>query len=179
MSKISNSPNRISFQKSNYIKRQLEKGETVNQSYLDLFDTLTDRHNNRFDDPENRLNNLEYDFLTTDWILKKVRTSDQYAQNLYAALCNNNFIKHNVIQILKEQYWSCSWRYAGGIIADMKQKGDYIDWYCSGMGGLSTYDESGQEDMDKKKYVAESIVTDEIREDLLKLGWSVVDNSDN
>ena len=102
--------------------------------------------------PEWQKNNLEYDLRTTDWILEKVRSSVIYAQHLYAALCNNDFIKNDVFEILKENDWGCSWRYAGGILADMRQEGDYMDWYCSGNEGE---------------------VTDEIREDLLKLGWLV------
>jgi hypothetical protein len=31
----------------------------------------------------------------------------------------------------------------------------------------------------EKNFVSESLVTDEIRADLLKLGWLVVDNSDD
>jgi hypothetical protein len=53
----------------------------------------------------------------------------------------------------------------------MRQQGDYIDWYCSGIGsGLGNGDEDGT-----KGYVGESVVTDEIRADLKQLGWIVVD----
>jgi hypothetical protein len=119
-------------------------------------------------------NNLEYDLRTCDPILKKVRTSDQYAQNLYAALCNMQWQKLEVIPILKQDLWSCSWRHSGGIIADMRMKGDYIDWYCSGMGdGLGNGDPDGA-----KGYVAEGAVTDEIKEDLKQLGWVQVEWDD-
>jgi hypothetical protein len=102
-------------------------------------------------------------------MLEKVRASDTYAQNLYAAMCNNNFQKMDVFPILKNQLWSCSWRYAGGIIADMLEKGDYIDWYCSGIGdGLGNGDTTGD-----KGYVSESVVTEEIAKDLEQLGWQV------
>ena len=77
------------------------------------------------------------------------------------------FIKLDVIPILKDQRWSASWRHAGGIVADMLQQGDYIDWYCSGMGeGLGNGDADGT-----KGYVPEGTVTEEIKEDLNKLGW--------
>ena len=122
-------------------------------------------------DPNWQKNNMEYDLRSTDWILTKVRESDTYAQNLYAAICNNDFCKHEMWPILKEEYWSASWRHAGGIIADMRQEGDYIDWYCSGIGdGLGNGDVSGA-----KGYVSESVVTEEIKEDLKTLGWLVLD----
>ena len=67
----------------------------------------------------------------------------EYAKALYAALCNNTF----------EKQWSCSWRYAGGIVARLRDEGeDYLDYYCS----------SPEE------------ITEEIREDLRLLGWKVL-----
>jgi hypothetical protein len=56
----------------------------------------------------------------------------------------------------------------------MLQKGDYIDWYCSGMGGLSGYDEDSEtfeQWQARTKYVPEATVTEEIRADFQKLGW--------
>jgi hypothetical protein len=78
-------------------------------------------------------NSMEYAIKNSAWMCKKIKSSDTYAQNLYAALCNNEFQKIDVLPILKDERWSCSWRYAGGIIADIQEKGDYIDWYCSGI----------------------------------------------
>ena len=84
------------------------------------------------------------------------------------------FIKLDVLPILKNQRWSASWRHSGGIIADMQQKGDYIDWYCSGMGeGLGNGDEDGT-----KGYVPEGQVTEEIANDLKTLGWVAVEWDD-
>lgn len=131
---------------------------------LDLWKTDAEIKEENLKNLEWQKNNLEYDLLSADWILEKVRNSDTYAQNLYAALCNNEFIKNEVWPILKEDTWGCSWRYAGGMIADMQEKGDYMDWYCSGIFDPAT---------PSKKYVSESIVTDEIKDDLLKLGWLV------
>ena len=127
---------------------------------LDWYKTHAQMKLERENDPEWQKNNLEYDLRSTDWILKKVRESDTYAQNLYAAMCNTDFTKNDVWPILQEDTWSCSWRYSGGIIADMREKGDYMDWYCSGIGRCDDA-------------VPEGVVTDEIREDLLKLGWIV------
>lgn len=177
MSKISKSPERHTFQKEGYVKRQAEKGEPVNEDYLDYFEKILEDDRHKFDDPESRKHNLEYDLLTTDWILEKVRTNDYYAQNLYAAMCNRDFQKLDVLPILKDQKWSCSWRYAGGIIADMQQKGDYINWYCSGI-----RNDGYQDDLDTvtpQQYVSEGLVTEEIEKDLNKLGWVVLPESED
>ena len=188
MTKVSKSPERNTFQKEGYVKRQEEKGEPVNEDYLEYFDKIIEEHDRKFDDPKSRINNMEYDLLTTDWILEKVRADDAYAQNLYAAICNNGFIKMDVIPILKQEEWGASWRYAGGIIADMQQKGDYIDWYCSGIRDIGVYSPA-EEDKEltkeqlarleiTKKYVPEGMITDEIRSDLQRLGWAVAPDGD-
>jgi hypothetical protein len=184
MSKISRSPERHTFQKEQYIERMKENGEAVNEDYLAMYDSYAEQHDAKFQDPASRIENMEYDLLTTDWILEKVRESDVYAQNLYASMCNRDFIKYDVMPILKNQRWSCSWRYAGGIVADMRQAGDYIDWYCSGIRGERLTEEEFQklslEQQAKAKeydaYVGEGVVTDEIREDLFRLGWVVQDD---
>ena len=188
MSKISKSPERHTFQKEGYVKRQAEKGEPVNEAYLDMFDQILNDHEHKFDDPQSRINNMEYDLLTTDWILEKVRADDAYAQNLYAAMCNNGFIKLDVIPILKNEEWGASWRYAGGIVADMQQKGDYIDWYCSGIRDVGVYapakenEELTEEQLARmevvNRYVPEGRITDEIRNDLQRLGWAVAPDGD-
>lgn len=184
MSKISKSPERNTFQKEKYIERCKEEGKEPSQDYLKMFDDVNFDKLSREEDPAWRKDNMEYDLRTTNWILEKVRESDVYAQNLYAAMCNRDFIKHDVMPILKNQRWSCSWRYAGGIIADMRQEGDYIDWYCSGI----RQDPLSEEELQKlpldqqakvKEYdafVGEGVVTDEIREDLFRLGWVVQDD---
>ena len=161
---VSKSPDRHTFQKQGYVNRQEEKGEPLSEDYLIMFADIIEREKHKFDDPESHKDNLEYDLVTTQWILEKVRASKSYAQNLYSAMCNREFQRLDVLPILKEQTWSCSWRYAGGIIADMRQEGDYIDWYCSGI--RDSYDNG---------YVGEGQVTDEIKEDLLRLGWRVLD----
>ena len=63
-------------------------------------------------------------------------------------------------------------------------EGDYIDWYCSGIRGELADDERAQMTAEsiarcewmQTNFVGEGHVTDEIREDLLKLGWIVVDD---
>ncbi len=170
----SKSPQRHTFQKEGYVKRCEEKGEEPNQNYLDMFAKIIEDDSHKFDDPETHKNNLEYDLVTTDWVLDKARKHEYYAQNIYAALCNMRWQRLDVFPILKDEYWSCSWRYAGGIVADMRQEGDYIDWYCSGMGGLNQeYDakETNEEWQKRTGYVPEGVVTEEIRADFQKLGW--------
>ena len=54
-------------------------------------------------------------------------------------------------------------------MADMRGEGDYIDWYCTGIRDV---------DSEPNGYVGEGVVTDEIRQDLFRLGWLVVDNED-
>lgn len=89
--------------------------------------------------------NLEQDLLKVDWIAEKCQ-DPFYARDLYGALCNNRFFKN-------DEEWTCSWRHAGGLVADLRNKGeDYMDFYCSGNEGQ---------------------VTSEIRNDLLNLGWVV------
>jgi hypothetical protein len=100
--------------------------------------------------------NLELDLNNTDWIVNKCCNSDVYSQNLYAALCNNRFFKN-------DEEWTCSWRYAGGILAEIRNKNeDYLDWYCSGIVSETI-----------KGYVSEGVATQEITNDLLSLGWVI------
>ena len=98
--------------------------------------------------------NLELDLMKSDEIANKCIHSEVYSQNLYAAMCNNRFF-------YGDQEWSCSWRMSGGIVADLRDKGeDYMTFYCSGIGSHNGY-------------VAESVVTEEISLDLMKLGWTI------
>jgi hypothetical protein len=180
MSKISSSPERHTFQKEGSIKRAEEKGEEPNQAYIDMWEQIKIDDANKIHDPAWQKNNMEYDLRSNEWILEKVRASETYAQNLYASICNNDFIKLEVVPILRQDpdkdYWSASWRYAGGIIADMREQGDYIDWYCSGIGN----DESGYglDHRPANGYVPEGMITDEIRNDLQRLGWAIVPGGD-
>jgi hypothetical protein len=159
---ISKSPDRGSFQKECHVKSATEKGNEPDPTYLDFLETWEQEQLKREQDPEWQRNNMEYDLRSTDWILEKVRNSDTYAQNLYAAMCNMRWIRREMWPILKEETWSCSWRSAGGIVANMQQKGDYINWYCSGIRDLDAPDDGS---------VPEGTITEEIERDLNKLGW--------
>lgn len=122
------------------------------------------------------------DIQDCQWIKDKIRTSKAYAQNMYAAMCNMQWQKRDVMPILKDEMWSCSWRSAGGKVAAIRGEGDYMDWYCSGMGGLKALPDEDEDqvklDFESRGYVPESVVTDEIRADLLKLGWQPVPYDD-
>jgi hypothetical protein len=98
---------------------------------------------------------MEHDMMSANWLIEKVKANNNsYANQLYAAMCNMGWQRMDVFPILKDEYWSCSWRYAGGIISRLRDEGDYLDWYCSGNEGT---------------------VTDEIRADLAKIGWQPFD----
>lgn len=190
MKTVSKSPERNTFQATKYLQRRAEEGKTPENNedvaaMVDYYKSWNELKEEREADPDWQKDNLEWDLRTTDWILEKVRKEEHYAQNLYAAMCNNEFTKNDAWPILSKATWSCSWRYAGGIVADMRQEGDYIDWYCSGIRNTLSEEElreMTQEQIDRyntiyKNYVSESVVTDEIREDLFKLGWLVIDEN--
>ena len=182
---ISSSPERHTFQLEGAKKRAEEDGKELPEIYINIWKTAKEQDEANIVDPEWQKDNMEYDLRSTQWIIDKTKNDDVYAQHLYASMCNNDFTKNEVWPILTEKKWSCSWRHAGGIIADMQQKGDYIDWYCSGIRDNKILDDDEYQALTKeqqenyiqgKKFVPESCVTDEIREDLLKLGWIVVED---
>jgi hypothetical protein len=176
MTNISKSPDRLTFQAKTYEEKLKEDPNDRNaRAMVELYKKWREDAEVQEMDTEWQKNNLEYDLRTSEFVLNKVRNSDSYAQNLYAAMCNMRFQKLDVLPILKDEFWSCSWRHSGGIIANMQMKGDYIDWYCSGMGeGLGNGDVDGS-----KGYVPEGFVTDEIKEDLKTLGWLPVPYEDD
>lgn len=186
---ISSSPERGTFQIECELKSVEEGTKTAEaaEQMIEFYRSHQDRVRDREADPKWREHNMEYDLRATDWIVTKARESEGYAQNLYAAMCNNEFQQNAVWPQLKNQTWSCSWRYAGGIIADMLGRGDYMDWYCSGITGevdAEEYAAMSPEAQERYNYycthfVGESRVTNEVREDLFKLGWIVVESDDN
>jgi len=184
---ISTSPDRHTFQRDNYIKRCQEEGQSLDdpdvQAMIEMYNSWITTDEEKLSDTTWQQNNMEFDMRSADWMVSKVRDSRVYAQNLYAAICNNTFQKQDVWNILKDNVWSASWRSAGGIVADMRGEGDYIDWYCSGIRDatpmeLAEWDMlTPEQQMFYKEglaHVSESTVTDEIRQDLGRLGWSVV-----
>ena len=73
--------------------------------------------------------------------------SDLFATLLYGALCNTTW-RHKANGTL----WSCSWRGAGGVVADLRGEGDYLDWYCS---------------------MGEGLVDDQVLAEIEALGWGL------
>lgn len=174
MSKISKSPDRNTFQKEGYILRCKQEGKEPDSDYLAMYEKLDQLDLENEINPEWQKNNMEYDMRNAGWFVLKVRASETYAQNLYAAMCNMQFQKMEIFPILKEERWSCSWRTSGGVVADLRGEGDYINWYCSGIGsGLGNGDADGT-----KGFVSEGTVTEEICQDLRKLGWIPVPYND-
>jgi hypothetical protein len=127
---------------------------------------------NKIHDPEWQKNNMEYDLRSSKELCDKAKASDSYAQNLYAAMCNMTWQSREFWQEMKGETWSCSWRHAGGIVSDMREQGDYIDWYCSGIGNEELG--NGLTGADGTNYVPEGTVTEEIELDLNRLGWRPV-----
>lgn len=111
-----------------------------------------------------RVFNLERDIRSTDWVLNKIRKQEIYAQNLYAALCNNHFQPRDTWGILSNITWSCDWRYAANLVADIRQTEDYLTWYCSG---------TGFKVLDLVGFVEESYITQEVETDITEMGWIV------
>jgi len=185
---MNKSPQRDTFQIDNMIKHVEagKKSAEAAEEMIDFYKSHAEHRREREATEEWRENNMEYDLRNNAWICDKVKGDDVYAQNLYAAMCNNEFQRNDMMPILKDQKWSCSWRSAGGIVADMQEQGDYIDWYCSGIRNTEPIEQSKwdiltleeqQRYKEQEAYVSESVVTDEIRSDLKKLGWLVLNDN--
>jgi len=101
---------------------------------------------------------LADELANSTFICEKVLTDEDYAADLYRALSNMQWRKRELMPLLRNELWSASWRTAGGIVADLRQEGDYLDWYCTG---------------------GEGTVSEEIRKDLYNLGWEPVEWPDD
>ena len=83
---------------------------------------------------------------------ERIRADSDFAQECYAALCSMRWQSGEDQDIV----YSCSWRYAGGLIASIRGKGeDYLHWYCSGILGGTP----------------EGEVTPRVRDAFNALGW--------
>jgi hypothetical protein len=177
MAKISKSPERHTFQKEGYIKHCEEKGKEPDSKLIAMYESWQEQDDKAIVDPVWQKNNMEYDLRSSKELCDKVKESDNYAQNLYAAMCNMTWQSREFWQEMKGETWSCSWRHAGGIVADMREQGDYIDWYCSGIGNPELgngLDGTVPDVTDGRDYVPEGTVTEEVELDLNRLGWRPV-----
>lgn len=177
---MATSPEKGNFSKQMYKDILVNQGTTPPDQIdkavemLDWYDEISKLTTEREESEEFKKDNLEYDLRTSEIIINKAKEDYLYAQNIYSALCNNEFQKMDNWCILSDKTWSCSWRYAGGIAAHLVGEGDYIDFYCTGIRG----DSDNPEVPNKygRIYVSESDVTDEVRMDLRKLGWVVLED---
>ena len=182
MKKIASSPERNTFQIEGARKRAAEDGKEVPEFYENFWKTAKEQDEANLVDLDWQKNNMEYDLRSSKELCNKVKASDNYAQNLYAAMCNMDWQSREFWQEMKGETWSCSWRHAGGIVADMQEKGDYIDWYCSGIGNNELgngLDGTVPDVTDGRNYVPEGVVTEEIELDLNQLGWRPIPYNDN
>lgn len=97
------------------------------------------------------LNNEENGFKE---LLKKIFSEqvkeEDFARKLYDCLCNTIWFNKHTGDI-----YSCSWRYAGGLVADLRNVGeDYIDFYCNGFSGEGAYHEEIYSGLEKFGYKA-------------------------
>lgn len=99
------------------------------------------------------INSLNYDMGCDDIVIGYL-ADDTMAREFYAALCNMQWCKiadtpedELIIDRLKginSDPWSCSWRAAGAIIADIRnmhynKSESYIDFFCSGNEGIVSF----------------------------------------
>ena len=101
--------------------------------------------------------NLSDDLKGCELVIGKCKRSTLYSQNLYAALCNNSFVKNGV-------KWSCLWRSSADLVSKLRGEGDYLDWYCSGI-------PVGWNLPAKDGHVGEGVLTEEVGADFGSLGW--------
>ena len=85
---------------------------------------------------------LEHDLKA---LADRAREDRDFAGELYAGLCNADWTHDDGTE------WSGSWRYAAGVVAHLRGRGeDYLDFYCAG---------------------GEGEITDRVADALAHLGW--------
>jgi hypothetical protein len=105
------------------------------------------------DDKDEVKVSLEMDISDNVEFKRWIREDETRAQHLYHTLCNNEFEHRDT-----GKRWTCSWRYAGGLVSDVLCKGDYLSWYCSG---------------------SEGHLDEEIVEWFCKMGWTPIEENDS
>jgi len=129
--------------------------------------------------------NMEDDIMSSSIICQKCSANRWYAQNLYAAMCNNIWQKIDVTAILRDDSWGISWRGSGRVVAEainshrQDSKHNYMDFYCSGMasGFMEDVTESGEQNVMYVGYLPEGTVSEVIRQDLRDIGWHCIDEN--
>lgn len=110
------------------------------------------------------MRNLEYE-MEHDPIIIALISDIEIAKDFYRALCNMQWLANPIgpddeviVSRLKgeDNLWSCSWRSAGGIIADIRTKHynvreNYLTYYCSGDEGM---------------------ISDTVKECFYRMGWT-------
>jgi hypothetical protein len=111
-----------------------------------------------------RIFNLETDLRRSDRVVYKIRKHEIYAQNVYAALCSNDFAPKDMWAVLTQFTWNCTWGYAARMVSEIREIEpiEIRRWYLLG----PMHQKDG--------FVEESTVTDEVRGDLDILGWTVI-----
>ena len=92
-------------------------------------------------------NKLHFEEIIQKMVLEHI-DSREHKQDIYKALCNMQWQN-----ITNNKIYSCTWRYAGGLIAEAEgnfERMAYCDYYCSG---------------------GEGYVEDWVEEYLIQYGW--------
>jgi hypothetical protein len=71
----------------------------------------------------------------TEEFQEEMKSSDKLCQEIWSALTNIMWTSEDDLDM-----FSCSFRYAGGLIAGIIGRGDYMDWTFSGSVGKVTPD---------------------------------------
>jgi hypothetical protein len=92
------------------------------------------------------ISDLEGDIIADEKLNTLIQEDASFAHEMYCALCNVIWTSPNRNQ------FTASWRYAGGVVANLTGRGeDYLDYYCSG---------------------GEGIVSARVETEMKRIGWS-------
>lgn len=95
---------------------------------------------------ETHVDVLAQDLKADSKVMGQLKSDDEFARRLYAALCNLDWHRPD-----GDEWHRGTWRYNGGLVASLRGKGEeYINFYCSGNEGS---------------------VADDVGSELARLGW--------
>lgn len=104
---------------------------------------------------------FEQDLMDSDEFKQKLRVDENFAQAFYCALENQAWGKDGDV-------YTCSFRYAGGLVANLRCMGEgYMDFYCCGR-GIFDDEEPIQEG---PTAIRSCTIRPDVAEELAKLGW--------